>query len=48
MLASQLVIDRLLDEESSNVADLEEFIGRTIKFKVEAIYHQEQFDIILV
>ncbi len=48
VLASQLVIDRLLDEESSNVADLEEFIGRTIKFKVEAIYHQEQYDIILV
>jgi len=48
VLASQLVIDRLLDEESTNVADLEEFIGRTISFKVEAIYHQEQYDIILV
>lgn len=48
VLASQVVIDRLLDEESANVADLEDFIGRTIQFQVESIYHQEQYDIILV
>lgn len=48
VLASQLVIDRLLDEESANVADLEEFIGRAIEFQVESIYSQEQYDIILV
>lgn len=48
VLASQVVIDRLLDEESANVADLEEFIGRTIQFQVESIYNQEQYDIILV
>lgn len=48
VLASQVVIDRLLDEESDNVADLEEFIGRTVQFQVEAIYSQEQYDIILV
>jgi ribonuclease G len=47
VLASQLVIERLLDEESSNVADLEEFIERTIQFQVESIYSQEQYDIIL-
>ena len=47
VLASQLVIERLLDEESSNVADLEEFIERTIQFHVESIYSQEQYDIIL-
>jgi len=47
VLASQLVIERLLDEESANVADLEAFIGRTIEFQVEAIYSQEQYDIIL-
>ncbi|GLS25013.1 ribonuclease G [Marinibactrum halimedae] len=46
VLASQIVVDRLLDEESANVADLEEFIGRTIQFQVEGIYNQEQFDII--
>lgn len=48
VLASQTVIDRLLDEESANVADLEEFIGRPIQFQVESIYSQEQYDIILV
>ena len=48
VLASQTVIDRLLDEESSNVADLEEFIGCSIRFQVEAVYSQEQYDIILV
>ncbi len=47
VLASQVVIDRLLDEESANVADLEEFINGTIRFQVESIYHQEQYDIIL-
>ncbi|GMG86590.1 ribonuclease G [Biformimicrobium ophioploci] len=48
VLASQMVIERLLDEESANVADLEEFVGRPIQFQVEPIYTQEQYDIILV
>ncbi len=48
VLASQVVIDRLLDEESANVADLETFISRPIEFQVETIYTQEQYDIILV
>lgn len=48
VLASQVVIDRLLDEESANVADLEAFISRPIEFQVETIYTQEQYDIILV
>ena len=48
VLASQIVIDRLLDEESDNVADLELFIGRAIQFQVEAVYNQEQYDIVLV
>lgn len=47
VLASQVVIDRLLDEESANVADLETFIERPIKFRVETLYSQEQFDIVL-
>jgi ribonuclease G len=48
VLASQKVIDRLLDEESANVADLEGFIGRTIKFQVESMYSQEQYDVVLL
>ena len=46
--ASQEVVDRLLDEESAHVADLGEFIGKTIRFQVESMYSQEQFDIILL
>lgn len=48
VLGSQVVIDLLLDEESANVADLEEFAGRPIQFQVEPIYNQEQYDIVLV
>lgn len=48
VLASQLVVDRLLDEEAAYVADLEAFIKRTIEFRVEALFHQEQYDIVLV
>lgn len=47
VLAAQDVVDRLLDEESSNVADLEDFIGKPIRFQVEPMYTQEQFDVIL-
>ena len=46
VLANQGVIDRLLDEESGNVADLEAFIGRPIRFQVEAKYSQELYDVV--
>ncbi|MFT0211656.1 ribonuclease G [Pseudomonas sp. F1_0610] len=48
VLANQNVVDRLLDEESGNVADLESFIGRPIKFQVESLYSQEQYDVVLL
>lgn len=48
VLASQLVVDRLLDEDAAYVADLEAFIGRTIEFQVESLFTQEQYDIVLV
>ncbi|WP_106478417.1 ribonuclease G [Phytohalomonas tamaricis] len=48
VLASQAVVDRLLDEESAAVADLEGFIGKTIRFQVENHYSQEQYDIVLM
>lgn len=47
VLASDAVIERLLDEESAAVADLEEFIGKPVQFRVEPIYTQEQYDVIL-
>lgn len=48
VLASQDVVDRLLDEESANVADLEEFINKTIRFQVETMYTREQYDVVLL
>jgi ribonuclease G len=46
VLASQEVVDFCLTEESSSVAELEEFIEKTIRFQVETSYVQEQYDII--
>jgi ribonuclease G len=48
VLASQEVIDRLVDEESTSVAELETFIGKPIKFQVESLYTQEQYDVVLM
>ncbi len=48
VLASQEVVDRLLDEESANLASLEQFIGKPIKLQVEALYTQEHYDVVLV
>ncbi len=46
ILANQKIVDRLLDEESNNVADLETFIGKTISFQVENLYTQDQYDVV--
>lgn len=48
VLASAEVVDLMLDEESAGVAELEEFIGRPIRFQVESLYTQEQFDVVLM
>ena len=48
VLGAQSVVDRLLDEESGNLADLEEFIGKTIRLQVETLYSQEQYDVVLL
>ena len=42
------VVDLLLDEESTSLAELEAFIGKPIKFQVEQLYTQEQFDVVLM
>jgi len=47
VMASQVVVDRLLDEDSAALADLEELVGKTVKFEVEPMYTQEQFDVVL-
>lgn len=48
VVASQAVVDLLLDEEADSVAKLQEFIGRPIQLKVEPQYHQEQYDVVLL
>lgn len=46
VLAAQEVVDRLLDEESTGLAELEAQIGKPIRLQVEALYSQEQFDVV--
>jgi ribonuclease G len=48
VLVSEVVADVLLDEESSSLMNLQEFIGRPIQLKVEAGYTQEQYDVVLL
>jgi len=48
VLAAQEVVDMLLDEESTSLAELEEFIGKPIQFQPESLYTQEQYDVVLM
>jgi ribonuclease G len=48
VLASQDVIDRLNDEDSTHVAELEQFIGKPILFQCEPQYGREQFNVVLM
>ena len=46
VLASQEVVDMLLDEESTSLAELEEHIGIPIRLQAETLYTPEQFDVV--
>jgi ribonuclease G len=48
VLASQDVIDRLNDEDSTKVAELEQLIGKPILFQSELQYGREQFNLVLM
>jgi ribonuclease G len=48
ILAQQDVVDRLLDEESATLAELEAQVGRPIRLQVEALYGVDQYDVVLV
>ena len=48
VLAAPPVIDLLLDEEATGLLQLQEFIGKTIELKVEPLYQQEQYDVVLM
>ena len=47
VLANPDVIDMLLDELSTAMAELENFTGKPIKLQAEALYQQEAFDVVL-
>jgi len=46
VIASEVVVERLLDEESDTLAELQELVAKTVKFEVEPMYTQEQFDVV--
>jgi ribonuclease G len=48
VLARPEVIERLLDEESTSVAELEEQTGSPIKLQSESMYAPDQFDVVLM
>lgn len=48
VVASPMVVERILDEQSATVAELEELIGKSIRFQREEQYTPEQFDVVLL
>jgi ribonuclease G len=48
ILAAQKVIDLFLEDESASLAMLSDFIGKPISMQVETLYHQEQYDVVLI
>jgi ribonuclease G len=47
ILASRDVIEYLLDEEASALADVQDFIERPLRLQVDADYQREQYEIVL-
>lgn len=48
VMANQNVIDMLLDEEATSLAELETFINIPVKLQVESYYSQENYDVVPV
>lgn len=48
VLASQDIIDRLNDEDSTSIAELEQFIGKPILFQFDPQFTREQFNVVLM
>lgn len=48
VLASNEVVERLLDEEADMLAELERFLRVRIRFRAEPHYNQEQYDVVLL
>jgi len=48
ILAHQDVIELLLDEESAALGELEVVVGKPIRLQTEALYAQDQYDVVLI
>jgi len=48
VVASPTVVDKILDDQSTIVAELEETISKSIRFQREEQYTQDQFDVVLL
>ncbi len=48
VLAAPKVVQRMLEDESGAIAELEQFIDKNIRFQAEEQYSQEQFDVVLL
>jgi ribonuclease G len=48
VIASPKVVAKITDEESAAVAELEEFLGKGMRFQADEQYAQEQFDVVLL
>jgi ribonuclease G len=48
VIASPKVVAKITDEESAAVAELEEFLGKGIRFQADEQYAQEQYDVVLL
>jgi len=48
VIASSVVVSKITEEESAAVAELEEFLGKDIRFQADEQYSQEQFDVVLL
>ncbi len=47
VIASEAVVNRMQDEESGRIADLQEFIGKHIRMQADPLYTPEQYDVVL-
>jgi ribonuclease G len=48
VIAAESVVARIMDEESSSVAELEAFLNKSIRFQAESTYAAEQFDVVMM
>ena len=48
VLASQEVVDLIIDEEADALLELQAFIDKPIRFQAEQLYSQENFDVVLI